>query len=29
MGGGYSIRLHDDFTPDHGPWVADRQPDRQ
>jgi hypothetical protein len=21
MGGGYSIRLHDDFTPDHGPWV--------
>jgi hypothetical protein len=21
MAGGYSIRLHDDFTPDHGPWV--------
>jgi hypothetical protein len=21
MGGGYSIRLHDDFTPDHGPWI--------
>lgn len=20
-GGGYSIRLHDDYTPDHGPWV--------
>jgi hypothetical protein len=20
-GGGYSLRLHDDFTPDHGPWV--------
>jgi len=21
MGGGYTIRLHDDFTPDHGPWT--------
>jgi hypothetical protein len=21
-GGGYSLRLHDDFTPDHGPWEA-------
>jgi hypothetical protein len=21
MGGGYTIRLHDDFTPDHGPWM--------
>lgn len=20
-GGGFSLRLHDDFTPDHGPWV--------
>lgn len=20
-GGGYSLRLHDDFTPDHGPWT--------
>lgn len=21
-GGGYTLRLHDDFTPDHGPWQA-------
>ncbi len=21
MGGGFTIRLHDDFTPDHGPWT--------
>jgi len=21
MGGGYTLRIHDDFTPDHGPWV--------
>jgi hypothetical protein len=24
MGGGYTIRLHDDFTPDHGPWTLIR-----
>lgn len=21
MGGGYTVRLHDDFVPDHGPWA--------
>jgi hypothetical protein len=21
MGGGYTLRIHDDFTPDHGPWI--------
>jgi hypothetical protein len=20
-GGGYTLRIHDDFTPDHGPWI--------
>jgi hypothetical protein len=24
MGGGYTIRLHDDFSPDHGPWTLIR-----